>query len=293
MNTGCRIDNGGGGGARAAVVVAPAGAGRIGGVTKMSRRDSEESQAVLERKEKRIEELEAEVGQLKEALALAKPLAQLGELSATIAHEIRNPLAGMYSTVELLCETIEGDEFAAESFSMLLSEIERLEKIVNTLLSYARTRTPVPRQSDLTEDLERALFDVEDLAMAQGVTIERKWPAGGAGAFIDAELTQQAFLNILLNAIQSMPEGGRLAIGFQLPSAQDKWMQVEFQDTGRGITAEDLGKVFDPFFTTKTNGVGLGLAITHKIIEQQGGRIAVNSVLGSGTTVTVCLPAAK
>ncbi|HSB68519.1 MAG TPA: ATP-binding protein [Candidatus Methylomirabilis sp.] len=232
-------------------------------------------------------------------LRRADRLSALGQLSAGLAHEIRNPLGAIKGAVEILQDDFPPGHDKAEFFGILLKEVDRLNEVVTNFLSFAR---PV-RVRFAPVEVSAVLAALEGLisgqARARRVQVFTSFHSGPSRVMADDTLLKQAFLNIMLNALEAMPEGGDLAISTRLASpkgsappggGRPEWVEVVFDDTGQGILEEDLGRIFDPFFTTKKDGTGLGLAITHRIIENHHGAIRVMSQRGKGTTFVVTLP---
>ena len=230
----------------------------------------------------------------------ADRLSALGQLSAGLAHEIRNPLGAIKGAVEILEEDYPPGHPKAEFYAIILKEVERLNGVVTNFLNFARPVTMRFVPVDIREVLGSLEGLVSGQARAHRTQIFTSFHAGPARVMADEALLKQAFLNIMLNALEAMPDGGDLAISTRLaePSAdgvpdapgREEWLEVVFDDTGTGIPEENLGRVFDPFFTTKKDGTGLGLAITYRIIENHRGVIRVVSQLGKGTTVVITLP---
>ena len=229
---------------------------------------------------------------IEEQLRRAERLSALGELSATLAHEVRNPLGSIRGTAEILKEDFPPGNKKYEFLEILLKETERLNRVVEEFLHFARPVPPSLGTCDLTAELAGMIKLVEHDAFNQNVRVEllsTELPEVTG----DCERLRQAFLNLMLNAIQSMPQGGSLVIAPRLlPPQGEKGAAVEirFSDTGGGIATDDLPHVFEPFFTTKSGGTGLGLAVTQKIVESHGGSINVESEPGKGTTFMVRLP---
>ncbi|HWU37810.1 MAG TPA: ATP-binding protein, partial [Candidatus Acidoferrum sp.] len=214
--------------------------------------------------------------------------------SAGLAHEIRNPLGAIKGAVEILQDDFPSGHPKAEFYTILLREVERLNEVLTNFLSFARPVTAhlVP------QDVQVVLSALEGLisgqARAHRVQIFTSFHTGPSRVLVDETLLKQAFLNIMLNAVEAMPNGGDLAISTRLSpdgrAGRPEWLEVVFDDTGPGIQEADMGRIFDPFFTTKKDGTGLGLAITHRIIENHHGTIRVMSQRGKGTTFLVTLP---
>ncbi|HEX4959691.1 MAG TPA: ATP-binding protein [Thermoanaerobaculia bacterium] len=221
----------------------------------------------------------------------AERLAAVGQLAAGVAHEIRNPLTAIRSTMQYLLGSLEPSEPKHQLVADLLSEVDRINSTVGGLLSLSRSGELRRTEIDLQEPLRRALQLVK--ARAAELRVEIASDSGDPGALRvlgDAGQLQQVFLNLLLNAVQSMPGGGRISVAVTPLTAGARWAEVRIADTGPGIPADQLRRVFDPFFTTKRDGTGLGLAICHGIVEQHEGEIQLASQPGTGTTAAVRLP---
>lgn len=223
----------------------------------------------------------------------AERLAAVGQLAAGLAHEIRNPLTAIRSTMQYLLQSFGPGEPRHELIEELLSEVDRINSTVGGLLSLSRTGELRLTEIDLLVPLTASVHLVQARADEQKVVLEPSFGREPLRVLADAGQLKQVFLNLLLNALQSMPEGGRITLtaGPLGPtSGGERWGQVRIADTGPGISAEELRKVFHPFFTTKRDGTGLGLAICHGIIEQHQGEIRLESEIGRGTTALVRLP---
>jgi signal transduction histidine kinase len=228
-------------------------------------------------------------------LRRADRLSALGQLSAGLAHEIRNPLGAIKGAVEILQEDYRAGHPKAEFYAILLKEVERLNDVLTNFLSFARPATPYFAPVDVRGVLTALEGLISGQARGHRVQIFTSFHAGPARVMADETLVKQAFLNIMLNAVEAMPEGGDLAISTRLSRKsgdgdRPECVEVVFDDTGPGIREEDLGRIFDPFFTSKKDGTGLGLAITHRIIENHHGTIQVMSQPGKGATFVVTLP---
>ena len=217
----------------------------------------------------------------------SEQLAAIGELSASIAHEVRNPLAGMKGALQVLGRHLAADPTRSGIVDEVIGQIERLESLVRDLLIFSRphplNRQPVP----VRELLDRVQRLVQDEAGAAGIAIRRLHAGDRDLVFADAQQIEQVFLNLIQNAVQAMDAGGILTVATR---AGDADVQIVFEDTGRGIEAADLPRIFQPFFTTKHRGSGLGLAIVRKIVEAHGGGIHIDSERGRGTVATLTLP---
>ncbi len=226
--------------------------------------------------------------EIEEQLRRADRLSALGELSAGMAHEIRNPLGSIRGTAEILQDGIPPEDPRAEFARILVREVDRLNRVVQDFLDFARPVEPDRGPLDLNALLRDVMALTRPQAIKQGV--ELKLMAGSIPPVAaKGEQLRQAFLNLVLNALQAMPQGGSLEL--ETDSGDDQ-VRVRFADTGVGIPPEHLDRIFNPFFTTKQEGTGLGLAITHRIVQGHGGRIDVVSRPGAGTTFTLQFPSA-
>lgn len=233
-------------------------------------------------------------------LRRADRLSALGQLSAGLAHEIRNPLGAIKGAVEILQDDYPPGHDKSEFFGILLKEVDRLNEVVTNFLSFARPVTLRFAPVEVTSVLTGLEGLISGQARAHRVQVFTSFHSGPSRVMADETLLKQAFLNIMLNGLEAMPEGGDLAISTRVASPKDsavlggegrpEWVEVVFDDTGEGISEEDMGRIFDPFFTTKKDGTGLGLAITYRIIENHHGTIRVISQRGKGTTFVVTLP---
>ncbi len=217
-------------------------------------------------------------------------LAYLGEFSSTLAHEIRNPLAGIKTTAQALNEELGNDDPRKEYLDRIIKEIDRLNDLLRTFFSFAKPKhlNLAPCQiQDLIKEVKGLLAKE---AENRGIKIKEIYGNGLPPIPLDFNQMQQVFMNLFLNALQSMSAGGKLTVEIKRRNLPRGWIQVKVKDTGVGIKPEHLPKIFDPFFTTKSKGLGLGLSITHKIVEGHGGKIEVESSQGNGSTFILDLP---
>jgi signal transduction histidine kinase len=217
----------------------------------------------------------------------SEQLAAVGELAASIAHEVRNPLAGMKGALEVLRTELSVKPSNLEIVDELLAQIARLENLVRDLLTFARPSAIAVQGFDLHDMLDRLLKMYKDEAEAARITIHRVYGPGTGRISADPQQMEQVFFNLIHNSIQAMEEGGTLTVATQATRAATV---IRFRDTGKGVPKDDLGRIFQPFFTTKHRGSGLGLPIVKKIIEAHGGLIEVDSTQGEGTAATISLP---
>jgi PAS domain S-box-containing protein len=214
-------------------------------------------------------------------------LAALGEMSAVVAHEIRNPIAGIAAGVEYLSKNTSEGSPHKEDVAMILGEIDRVNRILEDILSVARPFQLKITSQGMPDILEHVLHRYQTSIDRKAIRIARRYEPSLPRALVDRERMEQALTNLVLNAVQAMPTGGTLGIGLD---ADDCWMTVTISDTGPGISPDMLRRIFEPFFTTKARGTGLGLAVARRVIEEHGGTVDVSSEMGKGTRFTIQLP---
>ena len=225
----------------------------------------------------------------------AERLATAGELAAGAAHEIRNPLTSIRSTIQHLHSSLPKDHPAREDAQGILEEVDRINGILEALLSFARPSEAVFAVLRLDDLVRQSVDLIAAQARRQGVNVAVDLPADAIPLVADAGLLKQVLLNLMLNALQAMEEGGHLLIRSQsIPPrrgepAESGGAFIEVMDDGSGIPEETLERAFDPFFTTKATGTGLGLSICYGIVERHGGDIEIETREGEGTTVRVRL----
>jgi two-component system sensor histidine kinase HydH len=237
---------------------------------------------LLERRQEEQRRLEAQLHQ-------SERLVALGEMTAGVAHEVRNPLGIISSTAELLQERLGRYEPQNNLAQIIVEEANRLNEKVTEFLDFARPRIPNLRPCDLEGLLNRNLEMLQPEIDRLHITVSREYHLDGQPLVVDQDLLHQAFLNILLNAIQAMPGGGHLTVSTS-PGPKGHGGEIRFQDDGEGIDPETVKKILNPFFTTKEKGSGLGLPIVKSIIEAHQGNLTISSAPGAGTTVTLLIP---
>jgi len=243
-------------------------------------------------------------------------LASLGALAAGVAHEIRNPLAGIGTSAQILKRRIGGGDPRGQFADLILEEVSRLDRIVESLLQFARPTTPRLARQSILPAIEKALLLVHELAVRQNVLLRVERADSIPDLYLDPDQILQVLLNVLMNALQALSRGGEILLTVgpaRKPSAErgglgrratDRLaerrkgppvdvLEVRIRDNGPGIPAAVKGRVFDPFFTTRTQGTGLGLSICQSIVREHGGSISIESVVGQGTTVILDLPLEK
>lgn len=226
-----------------------------------------------------------EVKRLQEELIRAQSLAAVGELAATVAHEVKNPLAGISGAVQVLRDLMPAGDPKQEVVAEILAQIRRLDGIVRDLLVFARPATPIRQTMEVGESLTRSWALLVPQAEATGVKFTLEG-ADGIRVSADPQLLQQVWINLFQNAIEAMPKGGTLRVTVTAGPP----VRIEIRDTGVGLDPAYAGNIFKPFFSTKARGTGLGLAISRKIVEAHGGTIRLKSTPGQGTQVTVEIP---
>ncbi len=232
-----------------------------------------------------------ELKETKDQLVQSEKLAALGTMAAGIAHEIRNPLTSLQLFVQMMAERFDDHEFRAKFSQVVPPEIERLNKIVSGLVSFAKPSKLIREPSQINDILDKTVMLSEISFKKLNVKVVKEF-GEVPKVMADSQQMMQIFLNLIKNGAESMSEGGTLTVKTYFNDITGK-VAVDITDTGIGISEETLKKLFSPFFTTKEGGTGLGLAITRRIIEEHQGEIKVKSEVGHGTTFTVELPVAS
>lgn len=230
-----------------------------------------------------------EVKNLTEQLLRADKLSGLGELVAGVAHEVRNPLGVIKASVQMMEQEMDDSCQDAELTHVMVQEIDRLDSVVNALLDFGR---PSESQFGTVEPrhvIDEVVLLTKQFAKQQQIVVRVQCPEGLPDIRADEDRLKQIFVNLISNAIQSMPDGGSITIG---ALAEDGYLKISFTDTGIGISEEEQDRIFDPFHTTRAEGSGLGLSIVHRIVDAHNGFITVDSNPGDGSTFTVGLPLA-
>ncbi len=258
-----------------------------------NRQEARKSQAVAEKlaeANRHLEEAEAQVRR-------SDRLAALGQLTAGLAHELRNPLGTLKTSAELLERKVAAEnEIAREMAGYITQEVDRINSLITRFLDFARPRNLRLETSDVHQMLDRSIarFDREKTGAAASVTVFKNYSPDVPPVRLDTELMEHVITNLLSNAAQASPAGAVVTVKTRLADAPEgRKAEIAVIDRGSGIDPKHLENIFNPFFTTKAEGVGLGLAIVSKIVDEHGGQITVESTLGEGSVFRVYLPVAE
>ena len=222
-------------------------------------------------------------------LVLKNELASIGQLLAALTHDLKNPLGIIRSSAQILNDKKESAKIKKEVGRYIIEEVDRLTFRINDFLRFARPRPPDAKPVHLEKIIERTLWHWAAQGDDHGrVKLEKDIPSSLPLVKVDPDHLLEALFNLLNNAREVMPEGGTITL--RVRQNQEGWLEISIQDTGEGIATEDMGKIFDPFFTTKEYGIGLGLTNVKRLIEDNGGRIIVQSQKGQGTVFTLLFP---
>jgi signal transduction histidine kinase len=230
----------------------------------------------------------SEVKALTEQLIRADRLAAMGELTAGVAHEVRNPLGIIRASVQLMEDADCNRERVTSAARVIKQEIDRLDRVIKALLDFGRPSAPTMRPVSVSQVLEDVALFSRTFASRARVEIVEEYASDAQDVMADPEQLKQVFVNLISNAVQAMPGGGTLTIQ---TGHENGFVFVRFTDTGAGIPPDVLGRVFDPFVSTRDDGTGLGLTIVHRIVDDHDGHMEVTSEPGQGTVFTVWLPA--
>lgn len=254
--------------------------------------------AAIQQVAARLAEARRAERRLNEELRRRERLAFLGELAATVAHEVNNPLDGLQSAARILRRSLDDPRRAQHMLDLIDSGLARIDLIVRRLLTLAREHVIRPIETPLADVVRRAVDSVADKFAVRGAAVRLDFTAADSRASADPQLLEQVFVNLLLNSLDSVGADGRVEIRIARGPRSDTggatW-QVDVSDNGCGIPADVLPHIFEPFFTTKSDGkgTGLGLPIAQRIVDAHRGQLAVESQPGAGTTFRVILPASN
>lgn len=238
-----------------------------------------------------LESLSEERNRLQQELFHKEKLAYVGQLASSVVHEIKNPLTTLKAFAEFFPEKCHDPAFIEKFRKLIPQEIKRIEGVTNQLLDLSKPREISFQPLNIVQVLDSTLLLLDNNFRMKKININKDFPQEEIIIQGNEEHLRQVFLNLFLNAIQAMEEGGTLTVTTHLrSSAASKSVLICVQDTGIGISEDNLNKLFTPFFTTKQQGIGLGLSISRELIEEHNGKISVESKLGTGTKFTVELP---
>jgi two-component system sensor histidine kinase HydH len=231
----------------------------------------------------------AEIKRLQAEAQRNERLTALGRLASGVAHEIRNPLSTIKGVATYLAKRMQPGGREEEAANAMMSEVDRLNRVVSELLDFARPAAIIPAENNLREVVDRALRLAEADIRAKRIKVHIEESPGFPPVFISPERFTQVLLNLFLNAVQAMEADGELRVAMRR-NPGDGVFSVSVADNGKGIPEDEQAAIFTPYFTTKPSGAGLGLAIVHQIVEGHGGSIRVDSAPGAGAEFTVTLP---
>ena len=259
----------------------------IGTLTGVLSDDERAQRRKVEETARKLSELNAQLQRSFEQLRRADRLSALGELSAGLAHEIRNPLGSVEGAVKILGRGELPEDTRREFADLACREVERLKGLLTAFLEFARPQPPRRAASDVILLLQSVAKLASETATMSNVDLQVESKGDLPPVSVDQEQIKQVLLNLVINAVQAMPTGGQIT----LRTVQDSdIVRIEIEDQGTGIPSEDLERIFDPFFTTRSNGTGLGLSIAYQIVSQHGGHITARQNAERGMTFAVILP---
>ena len=238
--------------------------------------------------EEKIQKTTADLSKTEAQLIRSEKLAALGQLAAGIAHEIRNPLTSINILIHSLASNLPSETSQKEDLKVIEEEIHRINEIVDQFLRFAKPTPPLFQKVEVASIFEETLQLLRPQIEKQRIVVQKEFQTLPP-IMMDREQIKQVILNLLLNAVQATIKGGHLALKGHIPR-DERWIKLFIQDSGVGIPPEDMNKLFDPFFSTKEGGIGLGLSIAHRIIDQHHGKIEVESTPGKGTLFIIWLP---
>jgi len=230
----------------------------------------------------------SEIRRLQDKVRRQEKLAAMGGLAAGVAHEVRNPLSSIKALATFFTGQFDEGSEAHEAAKVMVQEVDRLNRVITELLEFSRPTDLKRQPSDIGLLISRSIQLVRQDAINKNIEIKVNAGEDICPAWADPDRLTQCLLNLYLNAIQAMENGGTLKVKYTMDETEN--VKISISDTGRGISSEQLKKIFDPYFTTKSKGTGLGLAIVHKIIEAHEGHIEVNSAIDQGTSFSIEIP---
>jgi two-component system, NtrC family, sensor histidine kinase HydH len=269
----------------------------VGFLTYQLAKANREETRKLEATAKQLAEANQHLKEAEAEVRRSERLAALGQLTAGLAHELRNPLGTMKSSAELLSRQVAGEnEIAKEMASYIATEVDRTNSLITRFLDFARPQHLRVEKGDIEELLDRVIqrFEREKSGAAASVSIYKNYSPDIPQVAFDGELLERALLNLVANAAQASAPGSVVTVKTRMvETSTGPGVEIAVIDRGSGIDPKHMESIFNPFFTTKSEGVGLGLAIVSKIIDEHGGQIAVESAPGEGSVFRVYLPAVR
>jgi len=223
----------------------------------------------------------------KDESAHSERLAFTGRIAASIAHEIRNPLGNVSMAVQQLRDAFTGDSPWAKHIEVIIRNTERINFLITELLNCARPPKLNIRPHDIHKILESILDSIKTKIASQRIVVSKQFNSQMPSINVDKEQIERVFLNVMINSLESMSNGGNMTITTEM---EGDFLVVKIRDTGEGIPEEDIIRIFDPFFSTKPSGVGLGLSTTYGVVVSHGGTIDVESERNRGTLFVISLP---
>jgi two-component system NtrC family sensor kinase len=246
-----------------------------------------------------VKDFADELARSQAQLIQSEKLAATGKLAASIAHELNNPLQAVQSCVYLVADQTDPDDPNRQYLDIAREELDRMARIVGRMVDFYRPSDEGRIPTDVNALLENVVALVRKRLQQGGIEVDLELVPDLPLIIATGDHLKQVFLNVIINALEAMPQGGRLEMVTRRVSERDArrkapadagFVEIEFADTGVGIPAEHLNNIFDPFYTTKSKGMGLGLSVSYGIVERHGGQIQVESKVGEGTTFLVRLP---
>ena len=233
-----------------------------------------------------------EMRRMDKYLAQTEKLASIGQLASGVAHEINNPLGVIQCYANLIAKSQPPDAQILSDVGIIRKHTDQCRSVVEALLNFSRSAEPRMNKTDINACIEEVVSVLDLQLQKDNFTIERHFDSTLSPITVDGNTIKQVLMNLLINASQAMPDGGRIIVKTALVE-NGKQLAIAISDTGQGISKENIPKIFDPFFTTKgpEKGTGLGLSVSYGIVQQHGGRISVDSIPGKGSTFTILLPA--
>jgi signal transduction histidine kinase len=233
-----------------------------------------------------------EMRRMDKYLAQTEKLASIGQLASGVAHEINNPLGVIQCYANLIAKSQPSDPQVLSDVGIIRKHTEQCRSVVEALLNFSRAAEPCMNKTDINACIEEVVSVLDLQLQKDNFTIERQFDATLPRITVDGNKIKQVLMNLLINASQAMPDGGRIIVKTTLVE-DGKQLSITISDTGPGISQENIPKIFDPFFTTKgpEKGTGLGLSVSYGIVQQHGGSITVDSAQSKGTTFNILLPA--